>query len=384
MWEKQILLLPGPTQVPPRVMRAMAAQQINHRGPEAKELLFEITEGVKKVFQTTNDVFILTASGTGGMEAAVSNIICPGDKVLIVSNGSFGERFVQICRAFGADVEVIEYEWGKPINPDDVAFHLEKDKGHLIKAVFLQHNETSTGVLNDVKAVSEARGNHPALLVVDAISGLAAADLQVDNWDLDIVISGSQKAFMIPPGLTALSVSERAWEMVEKATASRFYFDLRLAKKFYEKGQTPFTPALSLMFGLKESLKIILEEGLENIFKRHEMYKNMVWAAAEALNLEMLAPRWAASPAVSAIKVPPGLSDKDIVNRLLEDYNVVIAKGQGKLSGKIIRIGHLGYVDGLDLLAGITALEITLYRLGYDIEIGAGVHAAEEVLRRGG
>jgi len=384
MWEKQILLLPGPTQVPQRVLRAMAAQQINHRGPEAKELLFEVTEGVKKIFQTENDVLFLTASGTGGMEAAVSNIISPGEKVLVASNGSFGERFIKICEAFGAEVDALEYPWGEPVNPDDIACRLEADKYREVKAIFVQHNETSTGVLNDVRAISEARGSHPALLVVDAISGLAAADLQVDNWGLDIVICGSQKAFMIPPGLAAVSVSPRAWDRMEEATGSRFYFDLRMAKKFFEKGQTPFTPALSLLFGLQESLKIMLEEGLENSFKRHAMYRDMVWAAAQAMGLEMLAPRHAASPAVTAIKVPEGLNGQDILNRMLSDFNVVLAEGQGKLNGKIFRIGHLGYVDGLDLLAGISALELTLYRLGWDVEIGAGVKAAEEVLRGGG
>jgi len=381
MWEKQILLLPGPTQVPPRVLKAMVTQQINHRGPDAAKLFEEVTEGTKKILQTKNDNLLLTCSGSGGMEAAVVNVLSPGEKALVASIGAFGHRFAEICRVYNVEVDLLDYPWGTAVNPDDIAHKLEADKKHQIKAVLVQHNETSTGVLNDIKAISEARGNHPALLIVDAVSGLATADLPVDEWNLDVVVWGSQKAFMVPPGLAGVCVSPRAWEAIEKSTNSRYYFDLRLAKKFYDIGQTPFTPALSVLFGMQESLRMLLEEGLENIFKRHAMYRDMVWAAAEAMNLELLASKEYASPSVTAIKAPGGLEAGEIIKALLKDFNVVIAGGQGKLKGKIFRIGHLGYVDGLDLLSGISALEITLNRLGWPIETGAGVRAAEQVIR---
>ena len=381
MWEKQILLLPGPTQVPPRVLKAMVMQQINHRGTDAKKLYEEVTEGTKQILQTKNDNFLLTCSGTGGMEAAVANVLSPGEKALVASIGSFGNRFAEICRVFNVQVDFLDYAWGEAVNPDDIARRLEADKKHEIKAVLVQHNETSTGVLNDIKAISEARGNHPALLVVDAVSGLATANLPVDAWNLDVVIWGSQKAFMVPPGLAGVCVSPRAWEAVEACTNSRYYFDLRLAKKFYAMGQTPFTPALSVLFGMQESVKIMLQEGLSSIFKRHAMYRDIMWAAAEAMNLEMLASKDYASPSVTAIKAPEGFEAGDIIKALHRDFNVVIAGGQGKLKGKIFRIGHLGYVDGLDLLSGISALEITLNRLGWPIETGAGVRAAEQVIR---
>lgn len=381
MWKKQILLLPGPTQVPQRVLQAMGAQQINHRGPDAKRLFEEVTEGTKAMLQTKNDNILLTCSGTGGMEAAVANILSPGEKALVVSVGSFGQRFADICRAFNVDVELLEYPWGSNAKSEDVARRLEADKKHEIKAVFVQHNETSTGVLNDVKAISEARGNHPALLVVDAVSGLATADLPVDEWKLDVVIWGSQKAFMVPPGLAGICISPRAWEAMEKCTNSRYYFDLKMAKKFYNDGQTPFTPALSVLFGMQESLKMLQEEGLPTIFGRHAMYRDIIWTAAEAMNLEMLASREWASPSVTAIKAPDGIAAQDIIKTLLKDFNVVIAGGQGKLKGNIFRIGHLGFIDGLDLLSGISALEISLSKLGWPVESGVGVRAAEQVIR---
>lgn len=381
MWEKQILLLPGPTQVPPRVLKAMVMQQINHRGLDAKKLYEDVTEGTKQILQTKNDSFLLTCSGTGGMEAAVANVLSPGEKALVASVGAFGNRFAEICRVFNVKVELLDYPWGEAVNPDDIAMRLEADKNHEIKAVLVQHNETSTGVLNDIEAISKARGKHPALLVVDAVSGLATANLPVDEWDLDVVIWGSQKAYMVPPGLAGVCVSPRAWEVIKASTNSRYYFDLRLAKKFYDLGQTPFTPALSVLFGMQESLKIMLEEGLPSIFKRHAMYRDIMWAAARAMRLEMLASEGHASPSVTAIKAPEGFDAGDIIKELHRNFNVVIAGGQAKLKGRIFRVGHLGYVDGLDLLSGISALEITLNRLGWPIETGAGVRAAEQVIR---
>ncbi|TDA70677.1 MAG: alanine--glyoxylate aminotransferase family protein [Clostridia bacterium] len=383
MEKRQIILIPGPTAVPSRVLRAMGAPAINHRGPEFRELIVEVTAGLKQVYQTANDVLILTASGTGGMEAAVANFLSPGDKALVVSIGSFGDRFVKICRAFGVEAEILAYEWGQAANPQDVADRLAADTAHKIKAVLVQQNETSTGVLNDIQAIAAARGDHPALLIVDAISGLVAAELLTDAWGLDVVISGSQKAFMIPPGLAMVSVSPRAWEAAEKCTNSRYYFDLKEAKKFLEKGETPFTPAVSVLFGLRESLRMLADEGLAAAQERHALYRDMVRSGVRALDLELLADDAAASPAVTAVKVPAGLTPKDITGPLRERFGIVIAGGQGKLSDKIFRIGHLGYVQPTDILATFAALEMILAERGLPVQSGQAVAAAEEVLAGG-
>lgn len=383
MREKQILLLPGPTPVPPRVLRAMAAPAINHRGPEFKELLFEVTEGVKKIYQTENDLFLLTASGTGAMEAAVANFVNEGDKVLVASIGAFGDRFAKICAQYGALVDKLDYQWGTAVNPEDIKAKLLDDTKKEIKAVFVQHNETSTGVLNDIKAISQARGDHPALLIVDAISGLAAAELLTDDWGLDVVISGSQKAFMMPPGLATISVSKRAWAAYS-AESPKFYFDLKPYKEYFEKGQPPWTPAISLVQGLRESLQIMLEEGLENIIRRHYLHRDMVRAAIKAIGLELLAQDQVASPAVTAVKSPAGILPSTITGKMREKYNVVVAGGQAKLKDEIFRIGHLGYVQPADLLAALAALEMVLRDEGIDVKLGSAVAAAQQVLEEKG
>ncbi|MHB1127306.1 MAG: pyridoxal-phosphate-dependent aminotransferase family protein [Bacillota bacterium] len=384
MWERQVLLLPGPTPIPPRVIQAMGEPMINHRGPAFKELLEEITEGIKTIYQTQHDVVILTTSGSGAMEAAVANFISPGEKVIVASIGSFGERFFKICKNFGVVVDYIEFPNGTAINVEEIGKRLNADKKKEVKAIFAQHNETSTGVINDIEQLSQVRGNHPALLIVDAISGLAAADLQTDAWGLDVVLSGSQKAFMIPPGLAAVSVSPRAWEAAERCTNSKFYFDLKAAKESLATGQTPYTPAISVFFGLKEALRMMLEEGLDKIFDRHRLHRDMVRAAATGLGLELLAEDSVASPSVTAIMAPAGVEVSAITGRMREKYNVVLAGGQGILKNKIFRIGHLGYVQTTDLLSAISALELVLWELGQKVKLGAGVTAAQKVLQKGG
>lgn len=379
MEQKQILLLPGPTPVPSRVLRAMSAPAINHRGPEFRALLEEITAILKEVYQTKNDVLILTCSGTGGMEAAVANFLSPGEKAIVASIGAFGDRFVRICQTYGVEVELLAGEWGRAVDTEELKERLAADPKREIKAILVQQNETSTGVLNDLKAISAARGDHPALLIVDAISGLVAADLQTDAWGLDVVISGSQKAFMIPPGLAIISVSPRAWEAAARCTNKRFYLDLKAALDFLQKGQTPYTPAVSVMFGLQEGLRMIKEEGLAQSFARHATYRDLVRGAARAMGLELLAPEEVASPAVTAIKVPPGITPKMITSALRENYQVVVAGGQGKLSEAIFRIGHLGYVQVTDIFAGLAALELVLKSYGYPVALGRGVAAAEEI-----
>lgn len=381
MTDKQILLLPGPTQVPPRVAMAMARPAINHRGPEFAELLHEVTTGLKDVFQTQNDVVILTASGTGGMEAAVANLLSPGEKALAVTVGAFGERFIKIACSFEVEVEVMAFPYGQAADPEAIAARLAKDIRREIKAILVQHNETSTGVLNDIRAISEARGGHPALLVVDTISGLIAADLPVDAWGVDVAIAGSQKAFMLPPGLTMLSLNERAWEAVERCTNRRYYLDLKAARNYGARGQTPYTPAVSLLFGLKEALQMVAEETLPGSFRRHALLRDMVRAGLRALGLELLAADEVASPSVTAVKVPEGLKPSAITGPLREKHGVVVAGGQGQAKDSIFRIGHLGYVNCNDILAGLAALEEVLGELGLRSPDGAGVAAALKVYR---
>lgn len=381
--DKQILLLPGPTPVPPQVALAMARPAINHRGPEFKALWAEVTSGLKDVFQTRAEVVILTASGTGGMEAAVANLISPGEKVLVVTIGAFGERFVQICRAFNVEAEVVAFPYGQAADPEVIAERLAADTGHEIKAILVQHNETSTGVLNDIQAISRARGDHPALLIVDSISGLAAADLPMDAWHIDVIIAGSQKAFMLPPGLTMLAVGERAWQAAEKCSNQRFYLDIKKARNSGLKGQTPFTPAVPLLYGLQESLRLLKAETLAGSYARHALMRDMVRAGVRALGLKLLADEAIASPAVTAVCVPEGMKPADIINPLRERFGVVVAGGQGAVKDQVFRIGHLGYVSFNDILAGLAALEAVLADAGVPVTRGAAVAAASTILSEG-
>jgi aspartate aminotransferase-like enzyme len=381
MYEKQLLLIPGPTMIPPRVLRAMSVPPMGHRSQKFSQVVKEVSENLKKVFQTKNDVYILTASGTGAMEAAVTNFVNPGDKVLVLVNGKFGDRFAKINKRYGVEVIRKDFELGKPADPKVVKEILLEDKGQEIKAVFVQQNETSTGILNNIKAIKEAMADHPALLIVDSISGMAVANFPVDEWGADVVVAGSQKAFMLPPGLAFISVSEKAWKVNETCKNYNFYFDLQAARKNLTKDTTPFTPATALILGLKESLNIILNEGLENIYKKQEKFKEMVREAVKALGLELLVKdEKSASPAITAIKVPDNIQWKDLNNILLNDFNVQIAGGQDDLKGKIFRIGHIGYVQDMDLLTAVAALEMALYKLGFIKELGIGVKACQQVI----
>lgn len=373
----QYLLLPGPTPIPERVTRAMSQPMVNHRGPEFKQVLTEVVQGLKQVYRTDQHVLIYPASGTGAMEAAVVNFLSPGDKVLAVSIGVFGDRFAKIAAGFGAQVEKMDFPWGQPADPQRVKERLDQDVNREIKAILVTHNETSTGVFNNIKAISEARGDHPALLMVDAISGLATIDLKMDEWKLDVVASGSQKAFMIPPGLSFLAFSEKALQIHEQTKMPRFYWDVSLGVKYLEKGQTPFTPAVSLFFGLGESLKMMLEEGLDNIIERHRNYRDLVRKAVGAMGLQLLAQDEWASQAVTAVVAPESIGANKIRKYMLEQFNIVLAGGQQNLDNVIFRIGHLGYVRQLDLLAVLAALEITLQQLGWEMEFGAGLNQAQ-------
>lgn len=376
--EQQYLLLPGPTPVPEKVLRALAKPMINHRGPEFKELIETVTEGVKKVYKTKNELVIFPAAGTGAMEAAVVNFISPGDKVLAVSIGVFGDRFAQIAREFGAEVTKLDFQWGQAADPDALREALKKDIKKEYKAILVTHNETSTGVTNNIKALREAALDHPALFIVDAVSGLGAMELETDAWDLDVVVSGSQKAFMIPPGLSFMSISPKAMKFAENCKNSRYYWDIFSALKYLKKGQTPYTPALSMYYALKEALDMMLEEGLNNVIARHRFCRDLVRAGVRAMGLELLASDEVASCSLTAVVVPPGMSANGIRRKLLQRFNVVVAGGQQKLDDVIIRIGHLGYVRPLDLVSALGALEVVLLESGYQLELGQGVKKALE------
>ncbi|MGI6649522.1 MAG: pyridoxal-phosphate-dependent aminotransferase family protein [Bacillota bacterium] len=379
--EKQFLQMPGPTPVPPQVLRALSQPMINHRGPEFKELFEEVTTGVQKTFKTENPVLIFPAAGTGGLEAAVVNFISPGEKVLVASIGVFGNRFAEIASKFGAQVEKMEFEWGTAVDPAQLADRLASDQAGEIKAVIVTHNETSTGVTNNLPAIRQAMGNHPALLIVDAVSSLGAVDLRTDEWGLDVVVTGAQKAFMLPPGLAFVSVSPKAWAVAEKCTNSKYYWDLTAAKKYLEKGQTPYTPAISLLTGLRESLKMMHAEGLDQAFVRHTRLRDMTRAAMRTLGLRLMAADDIASSSLTSVYAPEDVEANKLRKVVREKYNVILSGGQQKLDNKIFRVGHLGWVQPLDIVATIAAIEMGLLDCGCSIELGSGVRAAQQVLR---
>ncbi|MEA4925242.1 MAG: alanine--glyoxylate aminotransferase family protein [Syntrophomonadaceae bacterium] len=378
----QYLLIPGPTPIPLRVARAMDRPMINHRGPEFKTIIEEVVAGVKKIYRTRDYVLIYPASGTGGLEAAVSNFICPGDKVLAISIGVFGNRFAEIASKFGAKVEKMEFAWGSGADPERVKARIDQDKNGEIKAVLITHNETSTGAFNDIKSIRAAMGDHPALIMVDAVSGLAAIDLRMDEWRLDVVVSGSQKAFMIPPGLSFMAFNEKALQVQKQNPNRRYYWDVGMGLEYQEKGQTAFTPPISLYFGLQEALRMMLEEGLENILIRHANYRDMIRTGIRAMGLELFTEDKYASPAVTSIRAPQGIGANQIRKYMLEEYNTILAGGQQSLDDVIFRLGHLGYIRELDLVSVLAALELTLVKFKYKLELGAGVRAAQEIVLR--
>ena len=373
---KNYLLTPGPTPLPPEVCESMSRPIIHHRTPQFQAVLKEASEGLKYVFQTANDVFILASSGTGAMEAAVANLLSYGDTALVVEGGKFGERWTELCKAYGVNAEVVKVEWGKQVDAREIEKRLKKNPK--IKAVFTTLCETSTGAVNDIKKIGETLKDTYAVLVVDAISGLGAIDLKSDAWNCDVVVSGSQKGLMLPPGLGFISISPKAWKLVEESKSPRYYFDLRAAKKALDKTDTAFTPAITLIIALCVALKLIKEDGLEKIFARHHLMAEATRQAGLALGLELFAPT-AASDVVTAIKVPASVDGEKLVKLMRDTYGVTIAGGQAELKGKVIRISHMGYVGEFDVIAGISCLEKALSKSGYKFNLGAGVKAAEEV-----
>ena len=381
MTQTSQLRIPGPTPVPDRVNRAMAAPMINHRGPEFKALLPELESGLKWAFQTKNDMLIFPASGTGGLESAVANLVSPGERIVVVTIGAFGDRFADLAEAFGAQVIRYALPWGEAADPQDLDDLLGKEPE--VATVLITHNETSTGVTNRLQALAEVVKRRQRLLVVDGVSSIGSIDLPVDAWGVDVAITASQKGWMLPPGVTMLSVSEAAWQRQANARAPRFYFDWERAQKLQAKGMTFTTPAMSILFGLRESLAIMREEGLSAIFQRHIRVAAAFRAAGRALGLRLLAadPE-TASPTVTALYFPEALSGEksEAVFKTWRDLGLVVGEGQGKLAGKIFRIGHLGAVYEADVAATVELLERGLEANGHSVTRGAALTAARRAL----
>lgn len=381
MDNKLMLMIPGPTPVPEKVLLAMAKHPMGHRSGDFSEIMAEITQNLKWLHQTQNDLLILTASGTGAMEAGIINFLSPGDRVLVGCNGKFGDRWGEVCDAYGLQTERITAEWGKALDPEQFREQLEADKEKTIKAVIITHSETSTGVLNDLEAINRhVKAHGEALIIVDTVTSLGAVSVPVDEWGLDVVASGSQKGYMIPPGLGFVAVSAKAWEAYKTAKLPRYYLDLGKYRKDAAKNTTPFTPPVNMFFGLQVALQMMQAEGLENIFARHKRLTAASRAAVKALGLPLFAPDDAASPAITAV-APEGVDAEKIRSVMKKRFDIALAGGQDHLKGKIFRIGHLGFVGDRDILAAISSLEATLLELGYEqFSPGAGITAASKVI----
>jgi serine---pyruvate transaminase len=373
---KRYLLTPGPTPVPPEVYAAMSEPMIGHRTSEYRAILTATLERLQQVFRTSEDVVLLTASGTAAMESAVANLCSPGDRVVVVSAGNFGERWVSLTTAYGLDADVIRYAWGETPSADDLAARLRELGG--AKAVFVTHSETSTGVVIDVEAHASAAREAGALSVVDAVSSLGAVPLETEEWGIDVVATGSQKALMSPPGLGMASVSGAAAEAARRSTSPRFYLDWERYQKAQAKPDAAFTPAVLLVLGLNVALRLILEVGLEETYDRHVRLGRACRAGAKAMGLELFSPDEDRSAVVTAIRMPEGIDGQEIVATVRTQMGVTLAGGQGDLRGKIVRIGHIGYVDIFDVVTGLAAVELALAEAGADIERGAGPARALE------
>jgi aspartate aminotransferase-like enzyme len=373
---KRYLLTPGPTPVPPEVYAAMSEPMIAHRTSEFRTILVATLERLQQVFRTSHDVVLFTASGTAAMESAVANACSPGDRVVVVSAGNFGERWVNLAAAYRLDADVIRYEWGETPSADDLAARL-RELGD-VQAVFLTHSETSTGVVSDVEALAAAAREGGALSVVDAVSSLGAVPLETEEWGIDVVATGSQKALMAPPGLAMASVSPAAAEAAARSTSPSFYLNWERYQKAQAKPDAAFTPAVSLVLGLNVALRLILETGLEETFDRHVRLGRACRAGVKAMGLELFSPDEDRSAVVTAIRMPDGVDGQEISATVRKQMGVTLAGGQGDLRGKVLRIGHIGYVDVFDIVTALAALELALVESGADIERGAGPAAALE------
>jgi len=375
---KKYLFSPGPTMLPPEVLLKMAEPIMHHREPEFEKIFAEIRQGLKYLFQTKNEVLIFTSSGTGAMEGAVSNLLSKGDKALVVRGGKFGERWGEICKAYGIEFIPVDVEWGRAVDPEKIQEILKSDPS--IRAVYTQASETSTGVKHPIKEIAEiVKKYDDTIIVVDAITGIGVFNIPMDEWGLDVVVSGSQKALMLPPGLAFAALSDKAWKFVERSDLPKYYFNFKKELKSAQKNQSSYTPAISLFVGLRETLNMIRKEGLEGVFRRHEKLAAATRAAVKGLGLELFAPE-TPSNALTAVKIPAGIDGLKLQSLFFEKFGITVAEGQDRAKGKIIRIAHLGYYERLDMVMVISALEMLLKEMGYNFELGKGVKAAEEIL----
>ena len=374
MPEKRYLMTPGPTPVPPEVLAAMSEPVVHHRSPDFRVVFERCLGRLREVYRTNGDVLMFTASGTAAMESAVVNLLGPGDAATVVSAGYFGERWQALARAYGADVDIVEYEWGEVPSPDDLAARLAERPA---KAVFLTHSETSTGVVADVRSLAAAAKEAGALVVVDAVSSLGAVPLETDAWGIDVVCSGSQKALMTPPGLAFVAVSAEA--KAARSSSPRFYLDWERTRRAQDKLDSPYTPAVSIVAGLDVALGLLLEEGLEGAFERHARLGRACRAGARAMGLDLFSPDDDTSAVVTAIRAPEGVDSGDVVLALRDRHGITIANGQGTLKGHIFRIGHIGWFDVFDITTALAAVELSLAELGAEVERGVATARALEV-----
>ena len=379
--KKYQLMAPGPTPVPSEVLLAMAQPMIHHRTPEYEALFVEVRAGLKRLFQTAQDVIPLACSGTGAMEAAVVNTLSAGDTAAVVVAGKFGERWMEICRAYGVEVIELKAPFGETVPAERVVEALKAHPG--VKAVLAQHSESSTGVLHDVRGYAAATGGHQALLVVDAVSSLGIANLEMDAWGVDVVVAGSQKGLMLPPGLGLCALSEKAWAASRTSRLPKYYLDLAAERKTLLKNEAHFTPAVPIVVGLRAVIQMLEREGLASVFRRHDRLARATRAGVEALGLQLFC-RATPSPALTAVTAPPGVDSEAIVRAYSETHNITIAGGQGEMKGTLFRLGHMGYAAEFDVITALAALEQVLAELGQPVDFGAGVRGAQKVFAERG
>ena len=379
--KKYQLMAPGPTPVPPNVLLAMARPIIHHRAAEYDALFREVREGLKRLVQTRQDVLAIACTGTGAMDAAVVNTLSAGDRVIVVNAGAFAQRWLAISKAYGLAVVELSAPHGETVAPERIAQALRESSD--ARAVLVQHSESSTGVLHDVRGYAQATRGTGAILVVDAVSSLGIADLPMDKWEIDVVVSASQKGLMLPPGLGLLALSDKAWAAAARSTLPKYYLDLTEERKYTARNEARFTPAVSIMVGLREVLRMIAAEGLGNVVRRHERLSRATSAGVEALGLTLF-PKTTPSPALTAVEVPAGVDADRIVERFAASHNITIDGGRGPTKGKIFRIGHMGYVDDFDVTSALAALEQVLHELGHPVDFGASLGAAQKVFAERG
>lgn len=380
MERRKYLQIPGPTNVPNRILTTLSKPLINHRGPEFEELLTNCVNGLKKVFRTSNDILMFPSSGSGGLESAIVNLFSPGDTIVAACHGLFSERLALIAERYGVNTIKIQKEWGEAIKAEEIEEVLKQDVDKNIKAVCLPQNETTSGISNDIESIGKMmkESGHPALLIVDVVSSLACLPFETDAWGVDVAITASQKGFMLPPGLSMISISERAWKLTEESKLPKWYWDYKAVREKMEEKQLPYTPPTTLLFGLKESLDILEEEGIENVWNRHALMAQATRNAAKSMGLFLFAEPGYESDTVTAIYMPEEIVFKEFSNILKSKYDVVVGGGLQRLQGKILRIGHMGSIHELDVYAVMGAIEMSLFELGYKVELGTASKAVSE------